>query len=176
MDSLKRNLEDPTVDDLLEIFLVFPKGSIKRYLFKSRRKNLNLELTLSIVQNLISNESSRAKSIELKVMKFSNKGKKKVIVKDVFQTSDENPISAADFHLIDETIFRLTDASDKSHEKVIAIGRGHKVPSDNTRIKEGYLTPSKQTRESFKKAIEVRVLIIPTQTLCHRLVVEISRT
>ena len=74
MDSLKRNLEEPTVDDLLEIFLVFPKGSIKRYLFKSRRKNLNLELTLSIVQNLISNESSRAKSIELKVMKFSNKG------------------------------------------------------------------------------------------------------
>ena len=77
LDSLKGNLDEPTVDDLIQIFLIFTKGSIKRYLFKSIRKNLNLELTLSIVQNLISNESSRAKSIELKVMKFSNKGKKK---------------------------------------------------------------------------------------------------
>ena len=55
MDSLNGTLNEPTVDELIEIFLVFAKGSIKRYVFKAMPKNLNLELALSIVQDLISN-------------------------------------------------------------------------------------------------------------------------
>ena len=33
IDSLKGKLDEPAVDDLIEIFKVFARGSIKRYLF-----------------------------------------------------------------------------------------------------------------------------------------------
>ena len=46
LDSINGKLDDPTVDELIEIFQVFVKGFIKRYLFKSIKKNLNLELAL----------------------------------------------------------------------------------------------------------------------------------
>ena len=159
--SLKGRLEDPTVDELIEIFQVFAKGSIKRYLFKSIKKNLNLELALSIVQDLIFNGPTRAKSLELRVVKLVKKGKK-VVIKDVYQSPAEVPISADDFQQIDEAIYRFSDATGKSTECTISLGRGHKSPSENPRIKNGYLTPSKQTRESFQKAAE-RIHV----RLCH---------
>ena len=160
LDSLKGKLEDPTVDELIEIFNVFAKGSIKRYLFKSIKKNLNLELALNIVQDLISNGNVRAKSLELKVVKLAKKGKK-VIVKDVFQSPAEAPISSADFSHIDEAVYRLTDTTGKSPERTISIGRGHASASKNARIERGYLTPRKDLSSSFQKAaerIEVRRL------------------
>ena len=159
LSSLKGKLEEPTVDELIEIFQVFAKGSIKRYLFKSIKKNLNLELALSIVQDLISNGPSRAKSLELKVVKLAQKGKK-VVVKDIFQSPAEAPISADDFQQIDEAIYRFSDATGKSTERTVSLGRGHKSPSENPRIEGGYLTPSKQTRESFRKAAE-RIHVCP---------------
>ena len=76
MDSLKDKLEEPTVDTLIEIFQVFSGDSIKRYVFKSMKKNLNLELAISIVQDLISNGPSRSLSLQLRVVKLVNKGKK----------------------------------------------------------------------------------------------------
>ena len=162
LTSLKGKLEDPTVDDLIEIFQVFAKGSIKRYLFKSIKKNLNLELALSIVQDLISNGPARARSLELKVVKLVKKGKK-VVVKDIFQSPTETPISAEDFQQIDEVIYRFSDATDKSTECTVSLGRGHKSPSENPRIEDGYLTPGKQTWRSFQKAaqrINVRLCLL----------------
>ena len=47
------------------------------------------------------------------------------MVRDVFQNPAERPISADDFPHIDEAIFQLTDASDKSPDRVIFIDRGH---------------------------------------------------
>ena len=151
MDSLTGTLDEPTVDELIEIFQVFTKGSIKRYLFKSIKKNLNLELALSIVQDLISNGPARARSLELKVVKLVNKGKK-VVVKDAFQSPTEAPISADDFAIIDEAVFRLADTSGKSPEKAIAIGRGHTAPSSDERIQKGFLSPGKSARASFQSA------------------------
>ena len=153
LNSLRGKLEEPTVDELIEIFQVFSKGTIKRYLFKSIKKVLNLELALSIVQDLISNGPARAKSLELKVVKLAHKGKK-VVVKDAFQSPAEAPISADDFQHIDEAIYSFTDASGKSAERTISIGRGHVSPSNNARIEKGFLTPSKSSRASFQKAAE----------------------
>ena len=85
----------------------------------------------------------------MKVVKLTNKGKK-VVVKDILQSPAELLISAEDFPLIDEAIFKLTDASDGTPEHDMVIVRGHKSPSDNPHIKDGYLTPVKETRE-FKK-------------------------
>ena len=149
MDSLTGTMNEPTVDELIEIFQVFAKGSIKRYLFKKIQKNLNLELALSMVQDLISNGPGRAKSLELKVVKLANKDKK-VVVKDTFQSPAEAPISADDFASIDEAIFRLTDTSGKSPERAIAIGRGHSAPSSDKRIQKVFLSPGKNARASFQ--------------------------
>ena len=163
LESLKGKLDEPTVDDLIEIFQVFAKDQIKRYLFKSIKKNLNLELALSIVQDLISNGPARAKTLELKVVKLANKGKK-VVVRDAFQSPAETPISADDFAGIDEAVFRLTDTSGKSPVRAIAIGRGHAAPSNDARIEKGYLTPHKQPRSSFQIAadrIEVSATLSP---------------
>ena len=55
LNSLRGKLEEPTVDELIEIFQVFSKGTTKRCLFKSIKKVLNLDLALSVVQDLISN-------------------------------------------------------------------------------------------------------------------------
>ena len=162
LDSINGKLDDPTVDELIEIFQVFAKGSIKRYLFKSIKKNLNLELALSIVQDLISNGPGRTKTLELKVVKLAQKGKK-VVVNDPFQSPAEAPISADDFSHIDEAIYRLTDTSGKSPEHTISVGRGHTAPSNDDRIERGYLTPHKQTRESFKKAAERISVRLPAQ-------------
>ena len=63
----------------------------------------------------------------------------------------ETPISSEYVSHIDEEIFRITDTSDKPPEKIIVFGRGHNAPSNDERIKEGYLTPK---RETFKKSAD----------------------
>ena len=121
-----------------------------------------MAVVLSIVQDLISNGPGRAKTFELKVVKLAQKGKK-VVVNDPFQSPAEAPISADDFSHIDEAIYRLTDTSGKSPEHTISVGRGHTAPSNDDRIERGYLTPHKQTRESFKKAAERINVRLPSQ-------------
>ena len=153
LNSLKGKLEEPTVDSLIEIFQVFSKDSIKRYVFKAIKKNLNLELALSIVQDLISNGPLRAKSLELKVVKLAQKGKK-VVVKDAFQSPSEDPISAEDFASIDEAVIKFSDKEGKSAECTVAVGRGHASPPNKDRIEHGYFTPKSKVRKSFQEAAE----------------------
>ena len=116
MDSLENKLEDPTVDTLIEIFQIFSGDSIKRYVFKSIKKNLNLEIALSIVQELISNGPARAQTLNLKVVRLGHKGKK-IVVRDDFQSPGEIPLSSDDFPHIDEVIVRFSDKSGKSSAK-----------------------------------------------------------
>ena len=103
--TLSEKIDDPTVDEVIEIFQIFTQGSIKRYLFKSIKENLKLELALSIVQDPISNSPGRAKSLELKVVKLVNKDQTKVDVCDGFESPAAVSISADDFPLIWDTSF-----------------------------------------------------------------------
>ena len=123
-------------------------------MFKSIKKQLNLELAVAIVQDLLSNGPERAKRIELKVVKLASNGKK-VTIADEFASVGDKPLSQDDIPGIDEAIIRLSDKSGDSPSKRIALGASHGPPFRPEEVQDGYFTPNRKARRSLATDLEV---------------------
>ena len=124
IDSLKGKLDEPAVDDLIEIFQIYSRGSIKRYLFKSIKKKPpelranyfycsgpDLQRDQSCEVNRTSYESSNSQTMGRKLSCVMSS-----------KTQRKHRYQSKTFH---ETIFRLTDTSGnhprKSSQSVVDI-------------------------------------------------------
>ena len=156
--------EGPTVDVLIDIFNVFSKETIKRYVFKTMKKSMNLELAVSIIQDLLANGNERAKSLELHVEKLASKGRK-VVISDKFATPGEKPISEDDFLSafgeIDEAIVRLSVKSGKSPDRAISLTQGSGPSYSPPNLAGGFTTPNKKRQTNLNRKFEVG-----TSTMC----------
>ena len=141
VDSLKGKHDGPTVDELFDIFDVFSKNSIKRYIFKRIKKRLNLELAIAIIQDLIANGAGREKTLNLEVVHLAANGKQ-VVIADKFATPGETPLSEKDFEQIDEAVMHLSPNSAKAKPKRIALGKKHGSPLKEADMASGYFTPN----------------------------------
>ena len=155
VDSLNGDQDGPTVDELFDIFEVFSRATIKKYVFKRIQKKLNLELAIAIVQDLLSNGEGRAETLLLEVEHLSGNGKK-VVIADQFTAAGEVPLSQKDFPFIDEAIFRLSQSKESGgDQKSIPIGGKHGSPLKKDEIETGYYTPKGQKISERQKRLEV---------------------
>ena len=155
VDSLNGKQNGPTVDELFDIFEVFSRATIKKYVFKRIQKKLNLELAIAIVQDLLSNGEGRAETLLLEVEHLSGNGKK-VVISDQFTAAGEVPLSQKDFPFIDEAIFRLSQHKESGGaQKSIPIGGKHGSPLKKDEIETGYYTPKGQKISERQKRLEV---------------------
>ena len=144
------------MDELCDIFDVFSRESIKRYIFKRIKKRLNLELAIAIVQDLLTNGDGRQGTLFLEVEHLSSNGKK-VVIADQFATPGELPLSQKDFEQIDEAVMRLSAKKPDGKQTRIALGGSHGSPLKKAEVEWGYFTPVGKTRYKRQKKLEVLI-------------------
>ena len=143
----------PKVADLVEFFNQFSKEKIQFYNFSRMTKPLLLELALRVIQEVLYNGISRAKTLQLELVKTKFGGKKVKIV-DPFQV-ERDDFDDAFLGKIDEAFFCLKDTDGQSPDVQFAIGNGHKSPYSPFAKDGAFLRPKPKAARSLDLPIEV---------------------
>ena len=146
-DVIQGKQDSPTKSVLVSLFNKFINGEVKDYVYSRIRKPILLELALCILQEIGTHGIAHAKTLQLKVVKTSARGREIVIDKDQtpefpLTTGEASFLSEID---IDEAIFNLSDALGRSPDVTVHSGQGRKIPYIPPDA-NGYFTPKKDPK------------------------------
>ena len=160
---LRNKSSVPKKTTLSELFQEFMTEPVKQYVFNRIPRRMLLEVALCVLQDIASKGVSRAKTLQLEVVKTSAGGKTFAIAN---QHSERPEDSAANSVQAEDANFRFADNTDKTPDVAFSIGKSHCPPYEKP-DKQGYFPPPTRARKSLTAefAVEknkVRHKTVPT--------------